>query len=222
MSPAELATRRPRLVLLLLAAGVALSFQGSRGLYETTEGRYAESALEMVRSGDYLEPTLAGRPTGRSHPWPTGRSPPGSKWPGRTDGGRGSPTRSPSARRSSWSRASPRRSGTASPPSWRDSSTSRHRSRPRRPRCCRPTPSSRSSRSWPVYLFVRAWREAEPARSRRFVRAMWLAWGLAFLTKGPPALLPLRWGCSGGGRWRSPIPSGSPRSPPSASSGSGG
>ena len=51
---------------LLLVAGVALvgavSFQGSRGLYETTEGRYAECARETMASGDYLDPILNGQP----------------------------------------------------------------------------------------------------------------------------------------------------------------
>ncbi len=51
----------PRWVVALVIA-VALAFQGSRGLYETSEGRYAECAREMVASGNYLEPTLAGRP----------------------------------------------------------------------------------------------------------------------------------------------------------------
>ena len=51
---------------LLLVAGVALvgtvSFQGSRGLYETTEGRYAECARETMASGDYDDPILNGLP----------------------------------------------------------------------------------------------------------------------------------------------------------------
>lgn len=59
----RLLDKRPRLsyaiILLFLSLTVALSFQGSRGLYETTEGRYAESALEMIKSGNYLEPTLS-------------------------------------------------------------------------------------------------------------------------------------------------------------------
>jgi 4-amino-4-deoxy-L-arabinose transferase len=37
---------------------VGLAFQGSRGLYETTEGRYAEVAREMVVGGDWLVPHL--------------------------------------------------------------------------------------------------------------------------------------------------------------------
>jgi len=50
--------------LLLLALGLAagFAFQGSRGLYESTEGRYAEVGREMLETGHYLEPTLAYRP----------------------------------------------------------------------------------------------------------------------------------------------------------------
>jgi len=44
--------------LLVWSLGMGLAFQGSRGLFETTEGRYAECAREMVVSGNYLEPTL--------------------------------------------------------------------------------------------------------------------------------------------------------------------
>ena len=47
---------------VLLTLFTALAFQGSRGLYESTEGRYALCAWEMVASGNYLEPTLHGKP----------------------------------------------------------------------------------------------------------------------------------------------------------------
>ena len=51
-----------RLVMVFLALLAAFSFQGSRGLYETTEGRYAECSREMMERGSYLEPTLGCRP----------------------------------------------------------------------------------------------------------------------------------------------------------------
>ncbi len=47
---------------VFLALAVALAFQGSRGLYETTEGRYAEVAREMVATGDWMTPRLDGNP----------------------------------------------------------------------------------------------------------------------------------------------------------------
>ena len=48
--------------IMVLAAFIAVVFQGSRGLYETTEGRYAECAREMLVSGNFLEPTLDFQP----------------------------------------------------------------------------------------------------------------------------------------------------------------
>jgi len=47
---------------VLLALVTAFAFQGSRGLFESTEGRYALCAWEMVASGNYLTPTLHGKP----------------------------------------------------------------------------------------------------------------------------------------------------------------
>ncbi len=54
------AIRRFVWLALLLAVVCAFAFQGSRGLYETTEGRYALCALEMVKSGNWMEPTITG------------------------------------------------------------------------------------------------------------------------------------------------------------------
>jgi 4-amino-4-deoxy-L-arabinose transferase len=48
--------------LLLLAVCVAFLFQGTRGLFETTEGRYAEVGREMVAGGDWMVPHLDGHP----------------------------------------------------------------------------------------------------------------------------------------------------------------
>ena len=47
-----------------LAVALVLGFfmQGSRGLYESTEGRYSECAREMVASGDLMVPVLNGEP----------------------------------------------------------------------------------------------------------------------------------------------------------------
>jgi 4-amino-4-deoxy-L-arabinose transferase len=41
-----------------------------------------------------------------------------------------------------------------------------------------------------MYAFVEAWYR-DGADRRRWLLAMWLGWGLAFMTKGPPGLLPL-------------------------------
>ena len=57
-------SRRPAhamatLLTLLLAVLLALSFQGTRGLWGPDEGRYSNIALEMVDSGDWVTPPPA-------------------------------------------------------------------------------------------------------------------------------------------------------------------
>jgi 4-amino-4-deoxy-L-arabinose transferase len=54
--------RRSWILLTISALFVALAFQGTRGLYDPSEGRYAEVAREMRATGNYLEPTLAHHP----------------------------------------------------------------------------------------------------------------------------------------------------------------
>lgn len=44
--------RRPLLAIFLLATLMALAFQGSRGLWDPDEGRYSNVALQMLKSGD--------------------------------------------------------------------------------------------------------------------------------------------------------------------------
>lgn len=48
--------------VLAIAFLITLVFQGNRGLYESTEGRYAECGREMLVTGKYLEPTLDFKP----------------------------------------------------------------------------------------------------------------------------------------------------------------
>ncbi|MEI7903571.1 MAG: glycosyltransferase family 39 protein [bacterium] len=47
---------------LVCAFVAGLLFLGTRGLYQTTEGRYAECARQMMVSGHWLDPVLNGRP----------------------------------------------------------------------------------------------------------------------------------------------------------------
>ena len=49
-------------VLLAVSFAATTLFHGARGLYETTEGRYAECAREMAQTGSWLEPVLNGQP----------------------------------------------------------------------------------------------------------------------------------------------------------------
>ena len=46
--------RRPALALLALGLLLGLAFQGSRGLWEPDEGRYTNVALQMLHSGDWV------------------------------------------------------------------------------------------------------------------------------------------------------------------------
>lgn len=54
--------RRRLALILALSFVAAAAFQGTRGLYETTEGRYAECARETFASGDLDDPILFGKP----------------------------------------------------------------------------------------------------------------------------------------------------------------
>lgn len=50
----------PFTLIILLTALVALAFQGSRGLFDSTEGRYAECARQTMEQGNLWEPMLNG------------------------------------------------------------------------------------------------------------------------------------------------------------------
>ena len=54
MSFPRFLSRRPLLALLALALLLGLSFQGTRGLWEPDEGRYTNVALQMLHSGDFI------------------------------------------------------------------------------------------------------------------------------------------------------------------------
>jgi 4-amino-4-deoxy-L-arabinose transferase len=54
--PAVVATVTAELLTILLAMLLALSFQGARGLWGPDEGRYSNIALQMVESGDWVTP----------------------------------------------------------------------------------------------------------------------------------------------------------------------
>jgi 4-amino-4-deoxy-L-arabinose transferase-like glycosyltransferase len=58
--PMDTLSRKLFGLAMTLAILSAFAFQGSRGLYESTEGRYAECARETIASGNMLEPMLNG------------------------------------------------------------------------------------------------------------------------------------------------------------------
>jgi 4-amino-4-deoxy-L-arabinose transferase len=178
-------------VLLALAAAVAFSFQGSRGLYETTEGRYAQSALEMIQQGRYLEPTLGGRPH-----W---TKPPLAYWAIAAGigvaGANGWGVRLSNAFVFCATALLVAAAGAAL---W-DPTTGLVAGlvyvSSLFPAAAAGVVSTDTLLAFwellAVVLYLRAWRAEEPATERRSIRVMWLVWGLAFMTKGPPALLPL-------------------------------
>lgn len=187
----ELAGRHPRLVLLALAVAVGLAFQGSRGLYESTEGRYAECGLEMVRSGSWLEPTLSGRPHWTKPPLAYWAVAAGVQLAGAN--GWGARLGNAAAFCATvllvagigaalWDRRTGLVAGLVYLTSLFPAGAAAILSADTLLTCFE---------LLAVYLWVRAWRDPDPRRSRWFVRGMWLAWGLAFMTKGPPGLLPL-------------------------------
>ena len=50
----EFLRRRPALALVALALLLGLAFQGTRGLWDPDEGRYTNVALQILRSGDWI------------------------------------------------------------------------------------------------------------------------------------------------------------------------
>lgn len=55
-------SKRSQLFLIITTILLAFAFQGSRGLFETTEGRYAEVSREMLQTNNWLTPQLDYKP----------------------------------------------------------------------------------------------------------------------------------------------------------------
>jgi 4-amino-4-deoxy-L-arabinose transferase len=171
----------------MLAFLVAFSFQGSRGLYESTEGRYAECSREMLTAGSFHEPML----DSQSH-W---TKPPMTYWA--IMGGMSL------LGQNAWGvRAYLAVAFVLTVISvyflgrlmWGDDVA---------PFCAlvyatSPFPAAAANSVtadtlltfWVVLSMLTFWTGVR-TRSRFWFSLMWLALGCAFLTKGPPALLPL-------------------------------
>lgn len=54
LSVSDLVRRRPFLAVVALALFLGLCFQGARGLWEPDEGRYTNVALQMLHTGDFI------------------------------------------------------------------------------------------------------------------------------------------------------------------------
>lgn len=188
----RLAGEKGRLVfLLLLSLTTAFSFQGSRGLFETSEGRYAESSREMAERGTYTEPSLGYRPHWTKPPltyWAVaagtgllGASEWGVRlfhalalvatvgvvyWIGRT----------------AWDPVTGWIAGCV------------YATAPLAVFGAFTVTTDALLTLWEVAAvgcFVRSAVAQGPGAGRRWTAAMWLFFGIGFLTKGPPALLPL-------------------------------
>ena len=184
------AARHPPLWLIALLLALAFAFQGTRAIWEPDEGRYSTVALNMISSGDWLVPTIDGE-----HPHLT--KPPVTYWAiaggvlllGQNEWG----ARLPGALAFFGTGLLLFGLGRRFCPA-----------RPWLPPLVYATSLAPFMAATVIstdvllvffetaamYSFVRAFQPfGEPDRS--WVRAMWALWGLAFMTKGPPGLLPL-------------------------------
>lgn len=177
--------------LVLLALFVAVSFQGSRGLYETSEGRYAECAREMVETGNYMEPALSYRPHWTKPPLTYWAIASGIRILGTNEWG----ARAfnivaffltvlgvVSLGATLWDRRTGIVAGfiyaTSPFPVFGAYSLT----------------TDTLLTLWEilaVLCYLKACRRKSPETASGWITAMWFFWGLGFLTKGPPALLPL-------------------------------
>ena len=183
-------SRLPPAWLVALLLLMAFAFQGTRGIWEPDEGRYTSAGLNMYLSGDWIVPTIDGE-----HPHLT--KPPVTYW----------------ALASSFALLGRNEWAARLPGALAFVGTGLlvfglgRRFTPSRPwlpalvygLSLAPLLGANIVstdvlltffEALAMYLFVRAW--SGPGRiERRWVRLMWVAWGLAFMTKGPPGLLPL-------------------------------
>ncbi len=188
-SPNALSPRSlPWLVAVLCL--VAFAFQGTRGIWEPDEGRYSSAGINMHESGDWLIPTIDGR-----HPHLT--KPPLTYW----------------ALAASFAALGHNEWAARLPSALAYIGTGLfvfglgRRLCPQRPwlpaivwgLSFAPAIASNIVSTDPLlvlfetaamYAFVEAWSREGPDARPWFV-LMWLGWGLAFMTKGPPGLLPL-------------------------------
>lgn len=182
--------RRSTWALLALLLLMAFAFQGTRGIWEPDEGRYTATGINMLEHGDWLVPTIDGE-----HPHLT--KPPVVYW----------------ALASSFAVLGLNEWAARLPGALAFIGTALlvfglgRRFCPARPwlpaliYALSPAPFFAANivstdglltffETAAMFAFVEAWHRGGPL-DRRWIRAMWLLWGMAFMTKGPPGLLPL-------------------------------
>jgi len=177
--------------MIVAALAVSLAFQGSRGLYESSEGRYAECAREMIETGDWLEPTLDYAPHWTKPPMAYWTIALGMNWLGQNEWG----VRIMNAvaffltiLAVSWIGATlwDRRTGAVAGLIYGTSLF------PAAGSFCLTTDTVLTL--WEVstvLCFIRAVHSNSPGNRSVWILAMSAGFGLGFLTKGPPSLIPL-------------------------------
>lgn len=187
--PTASAMRIPLWLVALLCV-MAFAFQGTRGLWEPDEGRYSSGGIHMQQSGDWLIPTVDGETPHLTKPPLTYWALAGSfallghnEWAARLPGalayigtglfvfglGRRLCPHRPWLPAVAW--------GLSFAPVIAANVVSTD-------------PLLVLFETAAMYAFVEAWTR-DGAQARRWYVWMWFAWGLAFMTKGPPGLLPL-------------------------------
>ncbi len=184
------AQRTPPAWLVAVLVVMAFAFQGTRGLWEPDEGRYTSVGLNMLESGDWMLPTIDGE-----HPHLT--KPPVTYWALAASFGL--------LGHNEWAARLPgalafigtgllvfglgRRLVPAKP--WLPALVYATSLAPILGANVVSTDNLLAfGEALAMYCFVRAWADGA-GLDRRWIRAMWMAWGLAFMIKGPPGLLPL-------------------------------
>ena len=185
-----MSARRRFWAVLALLVLVGFAFQGTRAIFEPDEGRYTATALNMLDSGDWLVPTVDGERPHLTKPPITYWAIAASigllgyhEWAVRLPGalafvgtgllvfglGRRFCPAKPWLPPLAW--------GLSLAPVIGANIVSTDALL-----VCFETAA--------MYAFVEAWYR-DGADRRRWLLAMWFGWGLAFMTKGPPGLLPL-------------------------------
>jgi 4-amino-4-deoxy-L-arabinose transferase len=176
--------------LLAMLLVLAFAFQGTRGIWEPDEGRYTSAGVNMLESGDWLVPTIDGE-----HPHLT--KPPVTYWLLASSFG--------ALGHNEWAARLPgalafvgtgllvfgigRRLLPAKP--WLPASIWALGLAPVIAANVISTDNVLVFfETAAMFAFVTAWH-GRGELHRGWICAMWALWGLAFLTKGPPGLLPL-------------------------------
>jgi 4-amino-4-deoxy-L-arabinose transferase len=183
-------SRLPPVWLVAVLLLMAFAFQGTRGIWEPDEGRYTSAGLNMYEGGDWLVPTIDGE-----HPHLT--KPPLTYW--------ALASSFALLGRNEWAARLPGalafvgtgllifglgRRFTPSKP-WLPALVYSLSLAPLLGANVISTDVLLTFfEALAMYCFVRAYATAGTLE-RSWVRVMWVAWGLAFMTKGPPGLLPL-------------------------------